>query len=62
MDDYSAARSEIIPPLLWPTFSPPFSLRFDGKAITVRDTKVVGLMVAFIPLTLGLRAFRQLEP
>ena len=25
MDDYSAARSEIIPPLQWTTFSPPFS-------------------------------------
>jgi hypothetical protein len=26
VDDYSAARSEIIPPLQWTTFSPPFSL------------------------------------
>ena len=25
MDDYSAARSGLIPPLPWPTFSPPFS-------------------------------------
>ncbi|MCZ7676392.1 MAG: hypothetical protein M5U35_11645 [Roseovarius sp.] len=25
MDDYSAARSRIIPPLPWPTFAPPFS-------------------------------------
>ncbi len=32
MDDYSAARSEIIPPLQWTTFSPPFSL---GDAITI---------------------------
>ena len=33
MDDYSAARSEIIPPLQWTTFSPPFSLAVD-TAIT----------------------------
>ncbi|WP_170108121.1 hypothetical protein [Donghicola tyrosinivorans] len=26
MDDFYAARSRIIPPLTWPTFSPPFSL------------------------------------
>jgi hypothetical protein len=25
VDDYCAARSELIPPLPWPTFSPPFS-------------------------------------
>ena len=25
MDDYYAARSKVIPPLPWPTFSPPFS-------------------------------------
>ena len=25
MDDYYAARSGLIPPLPWPTFSPPFS-------------------------------------
>mgnify|MGYP003899330005 CR=1 FL=1 len=34
MDDYCAARSGLIPPLPWPTFSPPFSLvaglRLDG--------------------------------
>ena len=27
MDDYCAARSGITPPLPWPTFPPPFSLR-----------------------------------
>ena len=30
MDDYCAARSKIIPPLLWPTFSPQFSLSSYG--------------------------------
>jgi hypothetical protein len=29
VDDYCAARSGLIPPLPWPTFSPPFSDRTD---------------------------------
>ena len=30
MDDYYAARSGLIPPLPWPTFSPPFSAPIDA--------------------------------
>jgi hypothetical protein len=33
VDDYSAARSKIIPPLQWPTFSPPFS----GEGVAFKD-------------------------
>ncbi|MEP3332400.1 hypothetical protein, partial [Sedimentitalea sp.] len=31
MDDFYAARSRIIPPLPWSTFSPPFSILFSGS-------------------------------
>ncbi|OJF93667.1 MFS transporter [Pararhizobium antarcticum] len=38
MDDYCAARSGLIPPLPWPTFSPPFSLAmaFDAPIAQVQ--------------------------
>ena len=32
MDDYYAARSGLIPPLPWPTFSPPFSVKALARA------------------------------
>ena len=31
VDDYSAARSRIIPPLPWPTFAPPFSKKWASE-------------------------------
>jgi hypothetical protein len=36
VDDFYAARSGLIPPLPWSTFSPPFSIEF-----TVRDKAAI---------------------
>ncbi len=36
MADFYAARSEIIPPLPWPTFAPPFSLARITDNPTIR--------------------------
>jgi hypothetical protein len=38
MDDYCPARSGLIPPLPWLTFSPPFSIQ--SKESEVAQTKV----------------------
>jgi hypothetical protein len=37
VDDYSAARSRVIPPLPWPTFAPPFPDRFQAGILDVDE-------------------------
>jgi hypothetical protein len=47
VDDFYAAHSRLIPPLPWPTFSPPFSPGrhdfWDKPAISSSDAEVVPL-------------------
>jgi hypothetical protein len=40
VDDYYAARSGLIPPLPWPTFSPPFSRESCGTARQKQSTAI----------------------
>jgi putative transposase len=41
VDDYCAARSGLIPPLPWPTFSPPFSVLLSLMAGSKEDAETV---------------------
>jgi drug/metabolite transporter (DMT)-like permease len=53
VDDYYAARSGLIPPLPWPTFSPPFSVSVGNVAIKRLTGQVDPIMTMGCQLLIG---------